>query len=60
MSSAPPIRNLTDAELVTRSYGARVLVLSAKFGGGHKSTADALGQWFARLAPVLAYYRPLV
>ncbi len=21
---------------------------------------DALGQWFARLAPVLAYYRPLV
>lgn len=65
MSSAPPIRNLTDAELIDKAKGARVLVLSAKFGGGHKSTAEALGHWFEENLPdskvrVLDYFEEFV
>ena len=30
---------------------ARILVLSARFGGGHKSTAEALGYWWERNIP---------
>lgn len=31
--------------------GARILLFSARFGGGHKSTADALGHWLEHHLP---------
>src|SRR5436190_7716668 len=31
--------------------GIRILILSAKFGGGHKSTAEAIGYWWERHVP---------
>lgn len=32
--------------LLAASHGLRVLILSARFGGGHKSTAEALASWW--------------
>jgi len=37
--------------LLEASRGFRALVLSAKFGGGHKTTAEAIGSWWEQHVP---------
>ena len=52
MSVAPPTEDrLTNSEIVEMGRGVRTVVLSAKFGGGHKSTADALRHWWESTVP---------
>ena len=52
-------------ELAKLAEKTRVLVLSAKFGGGHKSTAEAIGHWWNNNVPdndlrVVDYYDEFV
>lgn len=54
-----------DAELLDVARRSRVLVLSAKFGGGHKSAAEALVSWWETNLPgaeirIVDYYDEFV
>lgn len=66
MSVAPPPEDrLSITELLELGRGVRTVVLSAKFGGGHKSTADALRHWWESSIPggslqVLDYFEEFV
>jgi len=42
---------MTIPEILEMGRGVRTVVLSAKFGGGHKSTADALRNWWETNIP---------
>ncbi|MFN3652269.1 MAG: MGDG synthase family glycosyltransferase [Armatimonadota bacterium] len=49
----------------TPARGPRLLILSARFGGGHKTVAEALADWWERHAPggkveILDYYDEFV
>jgi len=66
MSVAPPPEGrLTEPEVRELGRGVRAVILSAKFGGGHKSTADALRYWWDNSLPeghieVLDYFDEFV
>lgn len=66
MSAAlEPTRLSHFPELERMAPKTRVLVLSAKFGGGHKSTAEAIGHWWHANVPdgeisVVDYYDEFV
>jgi processive 1,2-diacylglycerol beta-glucosyltransferase len=66
MNSALPVSERPeDARLLERARGKRVLILSARFGGGHKSAAEAIASWWGRHVPdssvqVLDYYDEFV
>ena len=66
MSVAPPPEGrLTEPEVRELGRGVRAVILSAKFGGGHKSTADALRYWWESSIPegqisVLDYFDEFV
>jgi processive 1,2-diacylglycerol beta-glucosyltransferase len=66
MSVAPPPEGrLTDPQIRELGRGVRAVILSAKFGGGHKSTADALRYWWESAIPegtisVLDYFDEFV
>lgn len=52
-------------DFTSAGQGARIGILSARFGGGHKSTAEALDGWWARHVPgstveVIDYYDEFV
>jgi len=54
-----------EREILNGCRGLRVLVLSARFGGGHKSTAEALASWWDQSGAgcqvrVLDYYDEFV
>jgi processive 1,2-diacylglycerol beta-glucosyltransferase len=51
MSTELMLPSRPEGPLLEGSRGARVLILSARFGGGHKSTADALGHWLEQHVP---------
>jgi len=52
MTMAPTLpQPREEAGLFARGRGRRVLVLSARFGGGHRSTAEAIRHWWERHVP---------
>jgi processive 1,2-diacylglycerol beta-glucosyltransferase len=50
-AAPPPASSALPPGLEETARSARVLVLSARFGGGHKSTAEALRHWWETHVP---------